>query len=346
MDKAVMIEEEPEQKRQKSEDVQTKDEETTSVPTVSFFDCLNSWAAETTLNDFRWNHLENAVAKATSTTTLSNFPRYLFFQIQRYTMGDDWTPKKLEINLDIPFELDMTPYKSKGAQEGETLVPDEKEETNANTDSEGNQIDEGALAQLMEMGFTMNGCKRALTAVGGSNVEAAMSWVFEHNMDPDFNDPIPDAKATAPSNTQEVEEGTVISLVESLGCFTFDQVRAALKHTNGAADRAADWLFSHMDDLDGALASLVPNESSTTCSDSGKMIPLDDGEGKYTMIGMISHIGKNTGSGHYVAHMKRDEKWVIFNDEKVAISESPPLAHAYLYLYQRKDTIGSLHSKY
>merc|ERR1712154_273316 len=120
------------QKRQKSEDVKTKDEETTSVPTVSFFDCLNSWAAETTLNDFRWTHLENAVAKATCTTTLSNFPRYLFFQIQRYTMGDDWTPKKLEINLDIPFELDMTPYKSKGAQEGETLVPDEKEETNAN----------------------------------------------------------------------------------------------------------------------------------------------------------------------------------------------------------------------
>ena len=137
-----------------------------------------------------------------------------------------------------------------------------------------------------------------------------------------------------------------ISLVENLGCFTVDQVRAALKHTNGAADRAADWLFSHMDDLESALASLVPNESSTTCSDLAKTVPLEDGEGKYTMIGMISHIGKNTGSGHYVAHMKRGEKWVIFNDEKVAVSESPPVAHAYLYLYQRKDTIGSPHLKY
>ena len=37
-----------------------------------------------------------------------------------------------------------------------------------------------------------------------------------------------------------------MSLVENLGCFTSDQVRAALKQTGGAADRAADWLFSHM----------------------------------------------------------------------------------------------------
>ena len=55
----------------------------------------------------------------------------------------------------------------------------------------------------------------------------------------------------------------------------------------------------------------------------------------------ISHIGKNTGSGHYVAHIKRDGKWVIFNDEKVALSEHPPIQHAYLYLFQRSDTIGS-----
>jgi ubiquitin carboxyl-terminal hydrolase 5/13 len=59
------------------------------------------------------------------------------------------------------------------------------------------------------------------------------------------------------------------------------------------------------------------------------------------MIGMISHIGKHTGSGHYVAHLKRGDKWVIFNDEKVALSESPPFQHAYMYLFHRKDAIGS-----
>ena len=58
----------------------------------------------------------------------------------------------------------------------------------------------------------------------------------------------------------------------------------------------------------------------------------------------VSHIGKNTGSGHYVAHIKRDGKWVIYNDEKVALSENPPLQHAYLYLFQRTDAIGSTNS--
>ena len=64
------------------------------------------------------------------------------------------------------------------------------------------------------------------------------------------------------------------------------------------------------------------------------------------MVGMISHIGKNTGSGHYVAHVKKGTKWVIFNDEKVALSENPPIQHAYLYLFQRKDTIGSPNLQY
>jgi ubiquitin carboxyl-terminal hydrolase 5/13 len=52
------------------------------------------------------------------------------------------------------------------------------------------------------------------------------------------------------------------------------------------------------------------------------------------------HIGKNTGSGHYVVHLKKDGKWVIFNDEKVALSSKPPLEHAYLYLFQRADAVN------
>eukprot|EP00984_Skeletonema_dohrnii_P033481 scaffold30221_cov67-Skeletonema_dohrnii-CCMP3373.AAC.1 len=151
----------------------------------------------------------------------------------------------------------------------------------------------------MDMGFTMNGCKRALTAVGGSNVEAAMNWVFEHSTDPDFNDPLPEGGAGAqesPSSDSGVDEGVVMSLVENLGCFTVDQVRAAVKHCAGAADRAADWLFSHMDDLDGAIAALESSAAASASSEPKTKTPLDDGEGKYSLVGLVSHIGKNTGS--------------------------------------------------
>jgi ubiquitin carboxyl-terminal hydrolase 5/13 len=158
-------------------------------------------------------------------------------------------------------------------------------------------------------------------------------------MDADFNDPLPDGNITD-AGKGNVDEGVVQSLVENLGAFTADHVRAALKETDGAADRAADWLFSHMDDIDAAIEALNSKGSAATKA-KGPTYPLEDGDGVYTLTGMVSHIGKNTGSGHYVAHLKKDGKWVIFNDEKVALSAKPPFEHAYLYLYQRKDTIGS-----
>lgn len=43
----------------------------------------------------------------------------------------------------------------------------------------------------------------------------------------------------------------------------------------------------------------------------------DEGEGKYTLMAVISHIGKNTDHGHYVCHIRKNGQWVLFNDEKV-----------------------------
>eukprot|EP00775_Hariotina_reticulata_P013148 gene13148-13278_t len=62
---------------------------------------------------------------------------------------------------------------------------------------------------------------------------------------------------------------------------------------------------------------------------------FDDGPGHYQLMGIISHMGSNTACGHYVAHVKKDGRWVIFNDEKVAGSEHPPLSLGYMYIYRR-----------
>jgi ubiquitin carboxyl-terminal hydrolase 5/13 len=164
-------------------------------------------------------------------------------------------------------------------------------------------------------------------------------------MDPDFNDPIPDGAGIVANATDgSVDEGVVQSLVENLGMFTADQVRAALKETGGASDRAADWLFSHMDDIDAAIAALNGSNAGTDEKTVAETkVELEDSDrGLYVLQGIVSHIGKNTGSGHYVAHLKdQSGRWVIYNDEKVAVSSKPPLEHAYLYLYRRSDTIGA-----
>mmetsp|Transcript_558 Transcript_558/g.975 ORF Transcript_558/g.975 Transcript_558/m.975 type:complete len:936 (+) Transcript_558:715-3522(+) len=367
---------EPEEKRQRAEedddDEGKKKKEV--VPTVTMQDCLDSWADVHTVDGVRWSHLNNNAATAMVETRFSNFPRYVIVQIQRYELGPDWTPRKLEVMIDVPEEIDLSSLRCKGPQVGEDIIvtsDDDNDDGKASGDdyvkdtsvtSPPMRIDEESLAQLMDMGFGMNGCIRALHAVGGSNVELAMNWIFEHNNDADFNDPLPtdthnsSNNANSYSSSTGVDEEIVSSLVENLGCFTADQVRAALLECGGAADRAADWLFSHMDDLDNAIANLnnkkvvesgQGNGNHKDDDDNKNKFLLEDGEGKYRLVGLVSHIGKNTTSGHYVAHLKgHNNKWAIFNDENVAWSETPPTPHAYLYLFQRMDTIGSPNPSY
>lgn len=330
----------PEQKRLKSDEIDAD-----QVPTISLQTCIDDWGAETNVADMRWPHLNNAVAPATEQMRFSNFPRYLVLQLQRYKLGPDWQPIKLQVNVTVPEELDLTAWRATGPVNGENIIGEEPDESKEKVKE--TVVDEMALAQLMDMGFSLNSSTRALSAVGGSDLEAAMGWVFEHNNDPDFNDPPPSAGDDAPSLTSNVDEGLVESLVSSLGCFTSHQVRAALQQANGAPDRAADWLFSHMDDLDAAVASVFQIDNAKTSSVPPPASCLyEDGEGKYNLFAMISHIGKHTGSGHYVAHIKKDGKWVIFNDEKVALSSEPPFPHAYMYIFQRADTVGSPNPSY
>lgn len=37
----------------------------------------------------------------------------------------------------------------------------------------------------------------------------------------------------------------------------------------------------------------------------------------YKLVGFISHMGTSTMVGHYVCHLLKEDRWVIFNDEKV-----------------------------
>ena len=59
---------------------------------------------------------------------------------------------------------------------------------------------------------------------------------------------------------------------------------------------------------------------------------------RYELAAFISHMGSSSHSGHYVCHIKDKEgRWVIYNDNKVALSVSPPKELGYLYMYKRCD---------
>jgi ubiquitin carboxyl-terminal hydrolase 5/13 len=70
---------------------------------------------------------------------------------------------------------------------------------------------------------------------------------------------------------------------------------------------------------------------------SGDDAPVSDGGGAYELLAIVSHMGANTMCGHYVCHVHKEGQWVLYNDRKVAKSETPPLDLGYMYVYRRKD---------
>ena len=107
-------------------------------------------------------------------------------------------------------------------------------------------------------------------------------------------------------------------------------------------ERATEWIFSHMDDLNSMEVELQPTSPQKTTK-------FSDGKGgtneakqqyliriAYRLVAFVSHMGSSTQSGHYVAHIWKEGNWVLFNDSKVAISENPPKNMGYIYIFQRK----------
>jgi ubiquitin carboxyl-terminal hydrolase 5/13 len=157
--------------------------------------------------------------------------------------------------------------------------------------------------------------------------------------DSDFNDPLP-APGAADSGASGSSEPSaeLIGNLTMLG-FTDEQARAALLSTGNSPERGAEWLFSRMDNMDAAVAEALAavdggGGAAAAAADAG---PVDDGPGKYSLFGIVSHLGKNTGCGHYVAHVKKNGRWVIFNDRKVGLSKAPPLDVGYMYFYKRNE---------
>ncbi|KAI0220575.1 Ubiquitin carboxyl-terminal hydrolase 5 [Lamellibrachia satsuma] len=190
------------------------------------------------------------------------------------------------------------------------------------------RVDDRLVQQLVEMGFPLEGCRKGVYHTGNSNIEAAMNWVMEHMNDQDFEVPLEVLQTDLATEANFTINEDAVAMLSSMG-FTRDQAIKALKSTDNNLERAADWIFSHASELEVSMEtdqSSGQTVASSTCRDGG---------GRYQLVAFISHMGTSTMVGHYVCHVLKDGRWVIFNDEKVALSEHPPKELAYLYLYKR-----------
>jgi len=68
---------------------------------------------------------------------------------------------------------------------------------------------------------------------------------------------------------------------------------------------------------------------------SKQSFEIDQKSARYELTAIIVHLGSSTHSGHYVAYIKRNNQWILYNDRKVTVSEKPPIGGCYLSIWTR-----------
>ncbi|KVI02211.1 Peptidase C19, ubiquitin carboxyl-terminal hydrolase 2 [Cynara cardunculus var. scolymus] len=279
-------------------------------PRVPLSDCLNIFSAPEEVPGFYSTAL-NAKTTAIKTAGLTSFPDYLVLHMRKFVMEAGWVPKKLDVYIDVDDIIDISHMRSKGLQPGEELLPEGG--PGGQEESEKLLPNEDIVSQLASMGFNHLHCQKAAINTSNAGVEEAMNWLLSHMDDPE-------------AESNEVDPSKVATLV-SFG-FEEEIARKALKASGGDIEKATDWIFN-------PTASGPSDMDATSSSGPTVDATLPDGDGKYRLFGLVSHIGTSTQCGHYVAHVYKEGRWVIFNDDKVGISKNPPKDMAYLYFYER-----------
>ncbi|KAM4636510.1 ubiquitin carboxyl-terminal hydrolase 5 isoform 1-T1 [Discoglossus pictus] len=330
---------------------------------IPFTSCLEAFAAPEHLDEF-WSSALQAKSTALKTSSFASFPDYLVIQVKKFTFGLDWVPKKLDVSIDVPDELDLSQFRGGGLQGGEEELPDvapplvTPDDPKGSLGFHGNDdddsycsphfssptspvLDESVVTQLIEMGFPAEACRKAVYYTGNSGAEAAMTWVMSHMDDPDFASPMVVSGSSTPAAViagADPPSEEHIATIISMG-FSQEQAVRALRSTSNSLERAVDWIFSHIDDLDAEAAMDLSEGRSAADSVSESVPPagprVRDGAGKYQLFAFISHMGTSTMCGHYVCHIKKEGRWVIYNDQKVCASEKPPKDLGYIYFYRR-----------
>ncbi|EEF36623.1 Ubiquitin carboxyl-terminal hydrolase, putative [Ricinus communis] len=291
-------------------------------PRVPLEACLASFSAPEEIQDFYSTAL-NAKTTAEKTAGLTSFPEYLVLHMRKFVMEEGWVPKKLDVYIDVPDVIDISHMRSRGLQPGEQLLP----EGVSGGEVEANKIvaNEDIVFQLRSMGFNHLYCQKAAINTFNTGVEEAMNWLLSHMDDPDIDAPI------SQEGTEIVDQSKIDTLI-SFG-FQEEIARKALKASDGDIEKATDWIFNNPDA--SASSDMDATTPSTTSTADDTVLP--DGGGRYKLFGIVSHMGTSTQCGHYVAHILKGGKWVIFNDDKVGVSVNPPKDMGYLYFFERLD---------
>lgn len=255
-------------------------------PRIALRDCLEAFCREEVVEQF-YSTAIKGLTQAKKTQRLATMPDYLVLHMKKFTLREDWTSVKLDVSVDCPDEIDVgAMLRGRGQQPGEELLPELEEAPKPPP------IDEAVLEQLVQMGFPAEACKKAIFHTKNSGVEAATNWVMEHITDADFSDPfvMPGVEAKAGGGGAAVAafvaDPNGLEMLMGMG-FTTRQATRALKETQNNVERAADWIFSHQDELDAMEIDEASNQSAAAAMEVAGTAPApkatyrDGGNGEW-----------------------------------------------------------------
>ncbi|PNI43059.1 USP13 isoform 3 [Pan troglodytes] len=322
---------------------------------IPFSACLQAFSEPENVDDF-WSSALQAKSAGVKTSRFASFPEYLVVQIKKFTFGLDWVPKKFDVSIDMPDLLDINHLRARGLQPGEEelpdisppiVIPDDSKDRLMNQLIDPSDIDESSVMQLAEMGFPLEACRKAVYFTGNMGAEVAFNWIIVHMEEPDFAEPLTmpgyggaasaGASVFGASGLDNQPPEEVVAIITSMG-FQRNQAIQALRATNNNLERALDWIFSHpeFEEDSDFVIEMENNANANIISEAKPEGPrVKDGSGTYELFAFISHMGTSTMSGHYICHIKKEGRWVIYNDHKVCASERPPKDLGYMYFYRR-----------
>jgi len=165
------------------------------------------------------------------------------------------------------------------------------------------RADPELLGELLLLGLEEEVARKALISCNNSSIEEAMQTIFGSD------------------KTETMVDEGAMDLLTSAG-FDAEAAKQALLACDNDSERAFDHLLSHPNQA-GTHPDPITKEDSITC-------PL------YRLNSFITHRGASMHCGHYVAHLRDEEKarWVLYNDDKVAEAATPlSTGEAYIYVY-------------
>lgn len=270
------------------------------------------------------------------TQRIKSFPKYLIIIFGRFLY--DWVAFKLETQVKFPSEINLELLAKEHRKEGEKIIEEIEESESSGTEEVEPEFDKSALNLLMQNGLTELAAKHALMK-NDNNADLAIMWYFENMDNPVLNTPIPKIKkSSGPTNEAQPDLTLIESVVGVCGCSPHQAI-GALKKCGNDPERAVDYIFSHPDEKFEEVGSQSEHQlQQQQChlADVDSKEFNKDHSSLYDIYGFITHLGKNTSHGHYVAHIKKGDNWVYYNDSRVCLSDDPPLHKGYIFIYRNK----------